>query len=433
MILEYLSENYITLIILLGLTIIILVNRRFAKISAARYFGVAIALLLLITVIDSIDVHFSALSFLYDRKYSIGQLQRLRQALSACTYILQPLIIMIEVLLTAPNRTFRIISVIPSVINTIVYSTAFFGSRLAFFFNNSNHFQRGPLGLTIYFVLLFYVFLLALFSIIYSKWNEARKSAILLLIVVQSILAAVLEYMNIVNHVSEPVIALCMLEYYFYLSVIYQQEIREMVAEKELYITKQKMDLLRGQIQPHFLFNSLSVIRALAKHDSRKAVQCIDSFSDYLKAHIRSLQEEDLIPFEQEMTNTQAYLDLVQADSTRQIDVVYDLQCTDFMIPQLSLEPIVENSIKHGIGRKGGTVFISSGETEDSVFVRISDNGSPDGGMTEQETKRLGVGLDNTRKRLKMQCNGTLDMNLTDEGAVVTVTIPKEITGIRIP
>ena len=233
----------------------------------------------------------------------------------------------------------------------------------------------------------------------------------------------VLEYFSVLPHMAAPTTALCLLEYYFYLSAIYQQEMRQQVMEKELYITKQRMDILRGQIQPHFIFNSLSVIRALVKY---KAVESIDSFSDYLRAHVNSLKEDEMVSFEEELNNAQAYLDLVQADSERRnIEVIYNLNCTDFMIPPLTLEPIVENAIKHGVGGKGGTIRISTWETEDDIFIRIADNGSPQGGMTDQETKRLGVGLDNTRKRLQMACQGKLDTNLTENGAIVTITIPK--------
>ena len=197
--------------------------------------------------------------------------------------------------------------------------------------------------------------------------------------------------------------------------------------EKEIFITRQQMDLLRGQIQPHFIFNSLSVIRALAKHDSKKAVDCIDSFSEYLRAHIGSFQENEMIPFEQELDNTQAFLNLILADTEKyKIEVLYDLKCMNFSIPALTLEPIVENSIKHGIGSQGGTITISTWETDTDIHIRVTDNGSPQGGHTDEETKRLGVGLDNTRKRLQLACKGKLDCNFSDSGAVVTITIPKQ-------
>ena len=423
--LNYLVNNYITLMLLLALVVFILVNRGKANIPAARYFWLGIVLLLLITVTDTADASLSEIS---TEGMAPGEIQSLisrRTLVSAASSILLPLVIMIEVLIVAPNRTYKIISLFPAVFNAAVYLTSLAGTGIAFTVSQENHWVRGPMGMTIYYVLLFYVCLLALFSVLYFRWDNGERSAIVFLIIVQSVASMVVESMNLLNHTSVPVTALCMLEYYIYLTVVYQHEMRQMISEKELHITKQRMDLLRSQIQPHFIFNSLSIIRALAKHDSRKAVSSIDSFSDYLKAHIYAFQEDEMIPFEDELNHIRAYLDLVQADSARNVEVSYDLEYTDFMIPPLSLEPLVENAIKHGIGRKGGTVFIRAAKTEEGVVIQVRDNGSPAGGMTEQETARLGVGLDNTRKRLQMQCSGTLDLQITENGAVATITIPQ--------
>ena len=418
MLTTYLARNYMTLMILFALAVILYVNRKDAKFPGAKYYSAGMLLLLLITVVDTVEFQLSLLPLA-----SQAQI-RLRACAAAASNILLPLIIMIEVFYTAPGKTSRWLIAIPGAINTLIYGSVFFGSSAAFFIDSGNHWGRGPLGYSIYFTLMFYVFMLALFSILYNRWGVEKRSAMILLIVLQSVAAAFLEYFNIVTGVTNPVIALCMLEYYFYLSVIYQQEMRDLITEKELYITKQKMDLLRSQIHPHFIFNSLSVIRALSKRDGKKAVACIDSFSEYLKAHIKVLQEDDLIPFSDELDNIRAYLELVQADATRKLTVNYDLQCTDFLLPPLSLEPIVENAIKHGVGRQGGTITIQSQAAGSDVRIRVSDSGSPEGGMTEQEAERLGVGLDNTRKRLRMQCRGTLEMQLSDSGAVVTVTLP---------
>lgn len=123
-------------------------------------------------------------------------------------------------------------------------------------------------------------------GIIYFRTENIKRSAIVFLIVIQAVIVAILEGTNILPGYTSPIMALGMLEYYFYLSIIYQNEIRETLAEHQLRLTRQRMTLLRNQIQPHFIFNSLSVIRSLAKRDSQKAVSSIDSFSDYLKAHI---------------------------------------------------------------------------------------------------------------------------------------------------
>lgn len=454
MLLQYLTNNFMTLMLLSALITVIIVNRG-RDIPATSYFSIIVAVIFLITVTDTIsdwaagDIKYQFFSA--DPSVRIGT----RVIASAIGYILRPLVVMMQVLIISPfkGRNKWLIAV-PAIVNAAVFSTAFFGSHMAFWISDSNRFERGPMGFTIYFVMLFYVFLLALFSVIYFKSDDISRSAIVFLIVIQSVIVAMLEGTNILAGYVMPVAALGTLEYYFYLSVIYQGEMRETIAEKELHLTRQQMTLLRNQIQPHFIFNSLSIIRSLAKRDSKKAVECIDSFSEYLKAHIYFIQDDELVSFDKELDNVGAYLDLVQSDSVRNVQVEYDLGVTDFMIPPLTLEPVVENAIKHGIGMDGGKIVIKTYEQDGSSIITVSDSGkgSPDKadqassapsaassenadkvssgmsktGMTEKEEKRLGVGIANTRRRLKMQCNGTLETKLSDTGSVVTITIPKK-------
>lgn len=427
MLLQYISDNFMTLMILIVLIVIIIANRK-ANIPAVKYFGMGIALLFLLTIANSVSLWASGGEGSEFISSDPAVLIRVRMITEAIAYILLPLVVMIEVFITCPKniRPYRPLLAIPAIANTAIYATAFFGSRLAFYINESNHFQRGPLGNLFFFTLLFYVFLLALFSIIYFRSENGSRSAIVFLIVIQAVLVVILEQADLITGYAYPITALCMLEYYFYLSVIYQQEMRETIAEKELNITQQKMTILRNQIQPHFIFNSLSVIRSLAKKDSAKAVSAIDNFSDYLKAHVYVIQDDDMVSFETELVNVKAYLALAQADSRKDIEVIYDLDVMNFELPPLSLEPIVENAIKHGIGQNGGTITLATKEDEENIRIIVTNTGTPDGGLTEQQSERLGIGIANTRSRLQMQCDGTLDIDIFEDGAVVTVTIPKK-------
>lgn len=425
----YLTENFMTLMLLAALIVILIVNRG-TQIPAARYFNLVILLLLIATAADT-AAHWAAGDapipfFTRDP----DRIMHFRTWADTIGYILRPLIIMIQLFIVSPKMgKYKALIAIPAVANGFIYITALFGSKIAFWISRTNHFYRGPLGFAVYYTMLFYVFMLAMFSIIYFKTENIKRSAIVFLIVIQAVIVAVLEGTNILPGYTSPVMALGMLEYYFYLSVIYQNEIRETLAEHQLRLTRQRMTLLRNQIQPHFIFNSLSVIRSLAKRDSRKAVSSIDSFSDYLKAHIYYIQDDELISFEKELGHVKAYLALVQADSMKNVDVVYDLAETEFMIPPLTLEPVVENAFKYGIGPGGGTITIASFAEDDAHVITVSDTGrgsDTEITLTEKEEKRLGVGIDNTRTRLKMQCDGTLDMKIDkDAGSTMTIRIPK--------
>ena len=235
------------------------------------------------------------------------------------------------------------------------------------------------------------------------------------------------EFCDLLTGYATPVTAFCTLTYYIYLSVIYQQEMRETISEKELHIAQDKLIILRSQIQPHFIYNSLNIIRTLVRTDTQNAVEAIDNFSEYLQAHFRAIEDDHLVSFRQELENVMAYLALVQADYTRKIDVVYELNEIDFSVPQLSLEPVVENAVKHGTGPDGGTIRIASFSRDDCYIICVTDDGTgKNNTLTEKQTKRLGVGIDNTRKRLAQLCNGTLEMHKYPEGTVVSIIIPKK-------
>lgn len=422
LLLDFLTHNFITLMILISLGVTIFVNKRLA-VPATGYFAAGIVTLLLITVVDTVGFHLEqGILFLSDssRQY------QLCVVMTALQYILRPLVIMILSFIVIPNKKSLPLYAIPAVLNAAVYIYACFGSTAAELIDAGSRWHRSVIGMTVYYTEIFYLFLLMLFSIIYFKWDELKRSVIVLMIVLQFILAAVLDGFGIIRGYTNVIFAMGMLEYYFYLSVVYQYEINEAIAQKELTITKHRLSLLRTQMHPHFIINALSIIRSLVRRDTQRAVQGIDAFSDYLKVHIRAIQTDELIDFEQELRHVNAYLSLVQADRSRQIDIRYDLQVTDFMLPPLSLEPIIENAVKYGTGKDNGVITISTQEAEGAVRIRVSDNGT--GNPEQSKTiKSTGIGLSNTRQRLSLQCGGTLETEQTDSGMFVTITIPREV------
>jgi len=177
-------------------------------------------------------------------------------------------------------------------------------------------------------------------------------------------------------------------------------------------------------MQPHFIYNALATIRLLAKRDSKKAVKSIDDFSKYLKSHIGAIQREDLIPFMEELENVKVYLSMVQESYRSSIKLIYELEMTDFKLPPLSLEPIVENAVSHGIGRLSGTITISTFKENRHIIIRVKDSGSKETPFEEYKPFHNGIGLENTAKRLKMQCGGELKTDFSGNGGVVDVILP---------
>ena len=205
-------------------------------------------------------------------------------------------------------------------------------------------------------------------------------------------------------------------------------------VEKNFQISMQKekirdaqINIMLSQIQPHFVYNSLSAISTLITIDPEKAQEALDNFTEYLRRNLSSLTNVKLIPFVDELKHIETYISLEKLRFDDRINVIYDLKTTDFNVPVLSIQPIVENAIKHGILKKveGGTLKISTYEAEDSYVIVIEDNGV---GFNNDDVKKEEnhYGIDNIKYRIKNMCNGSLDIkSVINKGTIVTITLKK--------
>lgn len=168
--------------------------------------------------------------------------------------------------------------------------------------------------------------------------------------------------------------------------------------------------IMMSQIQPHFIYNSLSSISTLIAIDPSKAQRTLDSFTEYLRANISSLTETKLIPFEDELRHIQTYVSLEKVRFNDRINVEYDIDTKDFDVPPLSLQPIVENAIKHGILKKveGGTVILKAYETNNTYIVEISDDGVGFNAEEYEDIENKHFGINNIKHRIKNMCNGDI-------------------------
>ena len=207
--------------------------------------------------------------------------------------------------------------------------------------------------------------------------------------------------------------------------------------DKELQYERDKrkldqaqMTLMLSQIKPHFLYNSLTAIRRLCEIDPKDAREAINDFSLFLRANMDSISNQLPISFEQELLHTRSYLNLEQRRFDDALAVVYEFETTDFCLPPLTLQPIVENAVLHGIRKKdgGGTVRIHTSENESHFIVTVTDDGV--GFDPDASAHPPSVGLLNVSKRLEILCGGKLRIDSAPErGTKVTILIPKEREG----
>ena len=213
-----------------------------------------------------------------------------------------------------------------------------------------------------------------------------------------------------------------------YRTVEFAQKARQSdILEKQLM--ENQMSIMLSQIQPHFLYNSLTAIQMLCVKEPKVAQKALGDFALYLRGNMDSLKSNKPIPFEKELDHTKHYVELELIRQGEYLQVEYDIQYTDFELPALSLQPIVENAIKHGVGDKedGGKVLISVQRRYDDVLIVVDDDGVGFEGMVAMEDGRSHIGLENVRRRLSDMCGATLDIkSKPGVGTQVTITIPLE-------
>ena len=203
-------------------------------------------------------------------------------------------------------------------------------------------------------------------------------------------------------------------------------EMEKIVLNAEL--AESRISTMMSQIRPHFIYNTLGSIEQLCILDPPKAGNLVHNFAKYLRGNFGELDNPKPILMSQEMAHVHHY---VSIENVRFPDMTFkfEMNSEDFYIPALTVQPIVENAIKHGLMKlpKGGTIKVVSYETDSEYCVSVVDDGV--GFDTNAEIdNRKHLGLRNIRERLKVMVNGTLEIESTvGVGTKVLIKIPKEV------
>ena len=201
-------------------------------------------------------------------------------------------------------------------------------------------------------------------------------------------------------------------------------------AEKniiEAELKESRISIMLSQIQPHFIYNTLGTIERMCLKDPQKAFDLVRNFSLYLRGNFSELDSVTPIRFAEEIKHVEYYVNIEKVRFP-DMSIKYDLETMDFVLPALSVQPLVENAIKHGLMRleTGGTVVIRSYETPTHFCVEVTDDGVGFDVNAPVEGKKH-VGLRNIRGRLKAMVNGELIIESTKgTGTRAAIIIPKE-------
>ncbi len=360
-------------------------------------------------------------NYLENSLSSVRMYNAMRVPVAIYGYAVRPVILAMFLTIVKPEGRYRVVWALVAV-NALVYLTAFF-SDIAFHFTVAGHFKGGPLRQTCTFIsaLLFaYLFYLTL-----RRFQpRQRKESWIPILVTALIAGAVVMDFNIVF--DEPpisfltiAIAISCVFYYIWLHL---QFVRE---HEEALRAGQRIQIMMSQIQPHFLFNTLSTIQALCAKDPPTAIHAIERFGVYLRRNIEVLNQTELIPFTKELEHTQAYTEIEKLRFPN-IRVEYDIQETNIPVPALSVQPLVENAIRHGVrGRKDGLVSVTTRRVGNEDLIVIRDNGKGFDVNTIKSNEGTHIGISNVRSRLEQMCGGALDIDSRiGEGTEVTLRVP---------
>ena len=222
-------------------------------------------------------------------------------------------------------------------------------------------------------------------------------------------------------------VGLCALTMYsLILSDNIAQAIRQQreIVEQEREIARQRAGIMVLQMRPHFIYNTMMSIYYLCKQDADKAQQVTLDFTTYLRKNFTALANEELVPFKDELEHTRAYLAVEQAQHEDMLFVEYDTPHINFSLPSLTLQPFVENAVKHSLDPNGDPlrIYITTRQTEAGSEIIVENNGVDYRPADDNEPH---IALSNIRQRLEMMCKGEMTiMPREGGGTVVKVIIP---------
>ncbi len=401
------------LITLVGLGFAVTVDKYFSK-TQKRVFRQIFALVLVLT----------AQNYLELRVTDAGNCDLVRTLLAILGYCIRPVILLLFFYLVKPDGRYWPAWVLIG-INAALYLTALF-SKAVFYIQN-NRFHQGPLHSAC--LLLSLALLAWLLWLTVQKYREYRgKELVIPLFIVPVILGSIVLDDHVgkarqpVSFLTIAIVCSCML-YYLWLHL---QFIRE--HERDLR-ARQRMQIMLSQIRPHFLYNSLAAIEGLCDTDPQAAKTATVRFARYLRNNLSVVGSENDIPFSKELEHAKLYLELEQTRFEDALQVVYEIGCTDFFLPPLTLEPLAENAVRHGVREKPdgrGVVTITTRELADGYEISVRDDGPGFDPSVPPDDGKEHIGIQNVRERLRNRGGSLTITSQIGRGTVATIWIPKE-------
>lgn len=291
---------------------------------------------------------------------------------------------------------------------------------------DENNVYRRSSGFPLALLMPFSILLLSAFLLTHEKEKISRRGRVSfwLFLIVPGIAMTLQLFFYGINLV---VLASVLVAIFIYMMIFSDQAEQAEAQTREL--NELKVTILTQQIQPHFIYNTMNTAYLLSENHPEQARTLIQDFMTYLKSNISTLSSTRPIPFEEELATTRAFGNILLTRYRNRFTVEYDLACTDFLLPALTIQPLVENAIKHGVlqsSEPDRKVIVRSAEQDSFWEVSVEDNGP---GLDKKAVPRgegTHIGLENVRERLQHISGGTLSIESeAGKGTKIIIRIPK--------
>ena len=243
-----------------------------------------------------------------------------------------------------------------------------------FFTVTTDGYARGPLFLLAQVVPIFLHFRNAAIVVHYRTYLERRERIGFASYIALPIIAEVVQVACCGIALMNTAVAFAIL--LVFLNI--QAERKALLARRDRELAEARSDIMLSQIQPHFLYNTLTGIRELCSSNPGEAARAITDFSSFLRENMASLTSKEPIAFDHELQHTITYLNLEQRRYGARLRVEFDIAHRDFCLPPLTVQVLAENAVRHGVATReeGGVVRIASFDDGDASVVVVSDDGA---------------------------------------------------------
>jgi len=362
----------------------------------------------------------------WDYILTIGVPRRmLRTIVSIYGYSIRPVILILFLYIILPKGKRQLFWILAG-LNAALYLSALF-SPVTFWIDQGNHYHGGPLASS-----CFYISLVLLICLLVQTYRSRRTTGkwdvwLPIYVIVMIVTSIYFDFKNKEGQQSISFLTIAIIVgsviYYIWLHL---QFVRE--HEQDL-MAAQRIRIMMTQIQPHFLFNALNTIRALYVKDPPLADKTLENFSTYLRQNLESLSQTDLVPITKELEHTRLFteIEMLRFPNVR---VEYQIEDIAFAVPALTIQPLVENAIRHGVrSRKEGLVTVSTVRESDTHKITIRDNGEGFDVNDQGIVEGTHIGIQNVKDRIEQMCGGKMILQSEmGKGSNVTILIPDNNT-----